>query len=61
MKPSPCVTVMKNIDRMKVLQTAAIPVVRAVFRQTLRHEIVLLAASDLLTSTMALQSRLERH
>jgi hypothetical protein len=33
---------------------------RAAFWQTLRQKIVLLAALNLLTSTMALQSRLER-
>jgi hypothetical protein len=54
---------MKDIDRMKVLQTAALSMaraMRAVFRWTLRQKIILLTAPDLLTSTMALQSRLER-
>jgi hypothetical protein len=52
-----------NTDRMKSLQTNTFSKVRAmrsVFRQTLRHEIVLLAASDQLTSTRSLQSRPER-
>jgi len=54
---------MLSTNRMKVLQTAAIPVVRAmraVFCRTLRHNFVLLADPDPLTLTMAFQSRLER-
>jgi hypothetical protein len=52
-----------NIARTKVLQTATFKTVRAmraVFCWTLRQEIVLLADPDLLTSTMALRSRLKR-
>jgi hypothetical protein len=46
-KPSLCVVVMENTDRMKVLQTAALPLVRAmraVFWRSLRQKIALLAA-----------------
>jgi hypothetical protein len=52
-----------NTDRAKVLQTAIFKTVRAmrsVLCWTLRQEIILRTAPDLLTSTMALQSRLER-
>jgi hypothetical protein len=48
---------------MKVLQTAALPMARAmrpVFCWTLRQKTKLPTTLDLLTSTMALQSRLER-
>jgi hypothetical protein len=46
-KPSLCVVGMENTDRMKVLQTAALPLVRAmraVFWRSLRQKIALLAA-----------------
>jgi hypothetical protein len=52
-----------NTNRKKVLQTAGLPrarAMRAVFCWTLRQEITLRTAPDLLTSTMALQSRPKR-
>jgi hypothetical protein len=52
-----------NTDRTKALQMGTLKTVRAlrsVFCWTLRQEIIFRTAPDLLTSTMALQSRLER-
>jgi len=52
-----------NIDRKKVLQMTLLKTVRAmrsVFGKTLRQEIILRTALDLLTSTMSFHSRLER-
>jgi len=51
---------MLSTDRKKVLQKPILTMMRAVLCRTLRQKIVLLTAPDLLTSTMALQSRLER-
>jgi hypothetical protein len=65
-KPSPRAIAECRIDRKKFLRIGvsmgmrAARAMRSVFCWTLRQEIILRTAPDLLTSTMALQSRLAR-